>query len=212
MNFLLSLRLLPIVSVLIVFVMLSCKNSNAHVDEGSIIENTYVSKEIGWSLEIPEGWSIMEKDDLVENSNKGKKAFEETLNQEFDYSTLRHLISFQKNPFNVFHSTSEPFDLEYDGEWENNNDGLKEILYMTYENQGIRVDSTATTLERIDGLDFRQYSFIIYSPNDEVILNQIICSRLINGFDFGVIINYNNEEYKKVMLNAFRNSKFRKNK
>ena len=211
MNFFLSRRL-SIVPVLIVFVMLSCKNSNAHVDEGSIVENTYVSKEIGWSLEIPEGWSIMEKDDLVENSNKGKKAFEETLNQEVDYSTLRHLISFQKNPFNVFLSTSEPFDLEYDGEWEINNDGLKEILYMTYENQGIRVDSTATTIERIDGLDFRRYSFIIYSPNDEVILNQIIYSRLINGFDFGVIINYNNEEYKEVMLNAFRNSRFRKRK
>jgi hypothetical protein len=36
-------------------------------------------------------------------------------------------------------------------------------------------------------------------------------SRLINGYDFGANINYNNDDDKKIMVDAFKNSKFDKN-
>jgi hypothetical protein len=132
------------------------------------------------------------------------------MDAEIDYSGLKNLISLQKDLFNIFQSTSEPFKVEYEGEWEENSAALKEIIYLTYLDQGIKADSSATTTEVIDGLEFQKYSFTIYSPNGKLILGQIMYSRLINGFDFGVNINYNNDKYRDELLMAFRNSKFKK--
>jgi len=185
-------------------------DSNNAADEGKVEGDIYSSDEIGWTIEIPKGWTIVDKEKSQSNTEKGLKAIEETIEQEVDYSGLKNLIGFQKNEFNIFQSTSEPFELEYEGEWEENNRALKEILYTTYENQGIKVDSTATSIEKIDGLDFQTYSFTIHSPKGEVILNQLLFSRLINGYDFGANLNYNNEKDRDELLSVFRNSKFKK--
>ena len=183
---------------------------NKNIDEGKVEGNIYTSQEIGWTIEIPKGWTVIDKEKTKETNEKGLKAIEETIDGQVDYSSLKNLISFQKNQFNIFQSTSEPFELEYEGEWEENNAALKEIIYTTYLNQGIKTDSSATTVEKIDGLEFQTYSFTIYRPKGEVILKQIMFSRLINGFDFGVNINYNNDKDRDELLKVFRNSKFKK--
>ena len=183
---------------------------NKNIDEGKVEGNVYTSEEIGWTIEIPKGWTVIDKEKTKETNEKGLKALEETMGGEIDYSGLKSLISLQKDQFNIFQSTSEPFKLEYEGEWEENNSALKEILYTTYLNQGMKTDSSATTIEKIDGLEFHKYSFTIYSPKGEVILKQIMFSRLINGFDFGVNINYNNDKDRDELLKVFKNSKFKK--
>ena len=205
-------RLLTIVSFLTMLIFISCGQTdpNKQIDEGTVKDDNYTSEEIGWTIRIPDGWTVINKEQTQANTEKGLKAMEETLENEIDYSGLKNLIGFQKNQFNIFQSTSEPFELEYEGEWEENNAFLKEIIYTTYLNQGMRADSSATTTEEIDGLEFQKYSFTIYSPKGDVILKQTIYSRLINGFDFGVNLNYNNDEDKEEMLEAWRNSKFKK--
>lgn len=185
-------------------------DTNKNIDKGKVEGNIYTSKEIGWTIEIPKGWTVVDKEKTKETNEKGLKALEETIDGEIDFSGLKNLISLQKDQFNIFQSTSEPFELEYEGEWEENNAALKEIIYTTYLNQGMKSDSSATTIEKIDGLEFQKYSFTIYSPKGEVILKQIMFSRLINGFDFGVNINYNNDKDRDELLKVFRKSKFKK--
>ena len=197
--------------VLFLAVLFSCKTDpNQQIDEGKITENSYHSEEIGWTMEIPKGWNVTHKSDLDKRTKKGKDAIGETAGIEIDASGLKQLLNFQKNQFNIFQSTSEPFEVEYEGEWEENNAGLKELIYSTYMERGMRTDSTKTKTITIGGLDFQSYKFTIYSPEGDVILNQIMYSRLINGLDFGVNINYNNETDKKEMLDAWLNSKFKK--
>lgn len=183
---------------------------NKNIDEGKVEGNIYTSQEIGWTIEIPKGWKVIDKEKIKETNKKGLKAIEETIEGQVDYSGLKNLISFQKNQFNIFQSSSEPFELEYEGEWKKNNATLKEIIYTTYLNQGIKVDSTTTKIETIDGLDFQTYIFTIYSPKGNVILKQIIYSRLINGLDFGVNINYNNDKDRDELLKVFKSSKFKR--
>jgi hypothetical protein len=183
---------------------------NKNIDEGKVEGNIYTSQEIGWTIAIPTGWTLTEKAKLKEMNEKGLKVLEETIEESIDYSELKNLIAFEKNVFNNFQSTSEPFALEYDGEWEENNAAIKDVIYQAYVNQGIKVDSTATKIETIDNLDFQTYTFTIYGPEGNVILKQRLFSRLINGFDFGVIINYNNFRDGTELLNIFRKSKFKK--
>jgi len=61
------------------------------------------------------------------------------------------------------------------------------------------------------GLDFYTYSFTIYTPDGSILLRQIIYSRLINGFDFGVNTNYTKDKYRDEILETWRNSKFKIN-
>jgi len=183
---------------------------NKNIDEGKVEGSFYTSQEIGWTIEIPEGWTVVDMEKTKETEEKARKAVEETMDGEIDLSAFKKLISFQKDQFNCLQSSSEPFKLEYEGEWEENNAALKEIIYTTFLNQGVKSDSSATTIEKIDGLEFQKYSFTIYSPKGEVILKQIMYSRLINGFDFGVNINYTNDKDRDELLKVFRNSKFKK--
>jgi len=193
-----------------IFILFSCKqiDPNKQVDEGKFEANVYSSAEIGWTITIPENWKIISRAQSDKFEQKGLDVMEEMVDGEIDTSGLKNLLGFQKNQFNIFQSTSEPFELEYPGEWEENNALLKEFLYQTYANQGIKVDSSETTIIKIDGLDFHSYKFIIYNPQGEVILNQLLYGRWVNGLDFGVNINYNNEADKKEMLDAWLQSKF----
>lgn len=201
-----------ILTIGILSILTSCGKAdpNKTVDEGKVEKNTYTSAEIGWTIEIPKGWTIIDKEKKQATNEEGLKAIEETIESNVDYSGLKNLIGFQKNQFNIFQSTSELFELEYEGEQEENNSELKEILFATYKNQGIKADSSATSVEKIDGLDFHTYSFTIYSPKGAVILKQLLYSRLINGYDFGVNLNYNNDKDRDELLRVFRNSKFKK--
>ena len=194
----------------IILTFLSCGQTdpNKQIDEGKIEGEVYTSKEIGWTIQIPSDWTINSKDKLETDYEKGRKAIEEVAG-EFDSSGLKHLISFQKNQFNIFQSTSDPFKLEYEGEWEDNNEGIKVLLYEAYTNQGIKID-TSSSKTTIDEVDFKVFHITIYSPKGEVVLYQDMYGSHINGFDFGANLNYNNDKDKEALMTVWRNSKFKK--
>lgn len=189
--------------------LFSCekKDPNKQIDEGIIKGEIYKSKEIGWEIRIPSGWSVVSRDVTQKSEEKGQNAVEQSTGQKFDLSSLKHLISFQKNQFNMFASTSEPFMEEFPGEYEENNKNINSLIYQTFIDQGIKADSSSGQ-EVIQGIKFNTFYTTIYAPDGKVILNQILYSKLINGYDFGVNINYNNEEDKKTMIDAWKKSKF----
>lgn len=193
-------------------IIASCRqiDPNMQIDEGLVENNVYTSEEIGWTITIPENWEVVSRAQNEAFRKKGLGAMEETLDQEIDVSGLKDLIGFKKNRFNLFQSSSEPFVSQFNGDWEENNAGLKAILFNTYTDQGIKVDTSATSITTVDGIDFHTYEFTLYGREGEVVLKQQMYSQLINGFDFGVNINYNNEADKQVMLDAWMNSKFKK--
>lgn len=199
--------------ILSLLILMSCaqKDPNKQIDEGNVKGEIYKSSEIGWTIEIPKDWSIVSKDKVQENEQKGQEALEKTAGQKIDLASLKHLISFQKNKFNFFASTSEPFKEAYHGEYLKNNKSIRELIYQTYVDNNIKADSSSGK-EMIDGIEFNTFYTTIYAPDGKVILNQILYSKLINGHDFGVNINYNNENDKKVMVDAFKNSKFKNSK
>lgn len=186
----------------------SCEqNPNEQIDEGKVVGNIYTSDEIGWTIEIPADWKVISKDVMNASYEKGKEVIEEVAG-EIDMSSLKTLISFQKNVMNNFQSTSQPFEESYEGEWLETNQSLKEIIYEAYANQGIMAD-TASSKATIDGLEFDVFKSVIYTPDGNILLHQELYSRLINGYDFGMTLTYSNESDKAVMMQAMHNSKFK---
>ena len=197
-----------ILTILTLVLFFSCKTDpNKQVDEGKVIENKYYSKEIGWTIEIPKGWNITKRDESLEREAIGLKAINEANGIDYDASGLKQLISFQKDRFHIFAATSEKFEIEYDGEYEENKKLVKEILYNTYASNGIKID-TASTKERIDNLDFDLFKITVYDPKGEIMLYQDLYSTFRNGLDFGVNLNYINEKEKMELMRVWKNSKF----
>lgn len=105
--------------LLFLMTLISCKTDpNKQIDEGKINEGIYYSKEIGWTMKIPNGWEITHRSTLEERTEKGLDAVNETAGIDYDVSGLKQLLNFQKDRLHIFQSTSEPFELEYEGEWE----------------------------------------------------------------------------------------------
>jgi hypothetical protein len=184
---------------------------NVEIDEGSIIEDTYSSNEIGWTMQIPAGWNILPRNKAVDTQNKGKKAIEEMLGEEIAIEELKNLLHLQKDVFHTFQSTSQPFVSTYDGEWEETNETLKQVLMDTYANEGIRAEVSETKIENIDAVKFVTYEFTLYAPSGNVFLRQILYTSLINGYDFGMNVSYTDAQIRDEILSAWKKSKFIKN-
>lgn len=188
--------------------IISCKNDpNKQIEQGEVKENTYYNKEIGWTMEIPDGWEVMQKDVVQENSDKGLDAISETAGGEIDVSGLKQLLNLKKDRLHIFLSSIEKYELEYEGEWEENNAVLKEILYNTYANKGIKTD-TSSSKANVSGLEFDVFNIKLYGPDDKVLLYQDLYSKYMKGFNFGVTLNYLNPKEKNEILRAWKSSKF----
>lgn len=185
----------------------SQKKRRPEMDEGSVKGEIYKSKEMGWSIRIPQGWQVMSKDVLTEKARKGMGQVSEAIGTDIDYSGLKFLISFQKDQANSFQSTSEPFG-EGRASWIENNKMVKEALFDTYFYRGILADTTSATVD-IDGLRFDLFRVKLFNQQGKIFLNQDIYSRLINGYSFAAILNYNNPNDMKVMEDALLRSKFK---
>lgn len=191
----------------------SCKNINKQVDQGAFEGRLYTNEELGWTMEVPKGWKVSSLEEREELEAKGKNAIEKTIETEMDIDLdqLKHLVAFQKGQFDVFQSTTEPFTIEYEGEWEETEALLKELLYYTYLDTGMQVDTTETTVEWVDGLDFSTYSFALSDEKGKLFISQIVYTRLMNdSLSFGVNLSFTNDRNRDEMLKAWRGSKFEK--
>ncbi|WP_075602837.1 hypothetical protein [Saccharicrinis aurantiacus] len=195
------MRNISIIAIAVIL-FISCKQKKAENND-KIVDHLYSNSDLGWAIEIPKNWTIIQTDKIEQN---GKAAIEEVQGK-FNTSDLKHLIGFQKDEFNTFLSTSEEFTPRYTNEWEDNLSELKTIIYNTYTEQGIKVD-TSSYKTPINNLDFEVFHTILYNLDGDIILHQEIYTQWINGYDFAVYLNYNNATDEKVMKDMWLNSTF----
>ena len=202
-----SVKLLSLISLL--FISCGSGNPNKQVDEGKVKGEVYESKELGWSIEIPKGWKVVSKDKIQENDEKGKEAIESVTGEALETKTLKHLIAFQKDQFNMLTSTSQPFTEEHPGDYQEASTAVNALIYDALASKGIKAD-TSSGKEMVQGMEFNTFKSTIYGPDGKILLYQVLYSRLLNGYDFGVNLNYNNDEDKQTLMNAWTNSQFSK--
>jgi hypothetical protein len=182
-------------------------NSGHHANEGKRIGNTCHSDDIGWTMSIPHDWTIISDDKATATHEKGMAALEKATGMHHDMKNMKHIISFQKDSLNAFSSTAEPFSEKKPGEYEQHNRDMYGMICQTYANEGITSDTSSGT-EMIGGLQFHTFYITIRNADREILLNQVLYSRLINDYDFAVNINYTNPTDKATMVDAFRASTF----
>lgn len=182
-----SLLLLPALLLLV----LSCKSgaSEKPVEDKKAEAVVYTDKETGFTINVPQGWPV-------------------TAQNKTDEEGLKSLITFAKNDYNNFEATSEPFQSEDEADhWQTTAD-TKLLIFENLESQGLDSDSTATTIETIDGIDFKTFSCVLYGDDGSEILNYSIYTAVINGYDFCAHLYSNSKENKAELMKAWKNVKF----
>lgn len=203
-------RLLCAFYVLLVTLLAACTKSdpNSHIVEELVTENSYTSNEIGWTMQIPEGWKILTRNQATETIKKGRKYVEETIGQKITVGKGKNLLHLKKDQRHAFQSSAEPFISEYGADWKEFNETMKQLIMNTYSSKGMRPEVTGTTTETIDEIEFKVYEFTLYSPDGNVFLRQIAYGSLINGYDFGMSFSYIDNQIRDELLSAWRKSKF----
>lgn len=179
--------------------------SNYQTDSNKDLNNStnktdylYNNKPLGWTINIPEDFEVITT---------------ATSNEIFDLNiTTQQLLSFQKNQFNKFESSSNQFNSEFEGDWEWNDKSIqtKNFMYQSLLENGVEVDSTASKNVLIDDIKFQTYKFRLKDSSGKIVLNQIIYTRLINHFNFMTEIIYNDERVGDEIEKVWLKSKFLK--
>ena len=176
----------------------------------AVDDETYVNGLIGWSMPIPQGWSVMSTEKVAALEAKGQEAISEMEGAEASVGGMINFLNLHKGEKNAFQSSGEPFLEAYQGEWEDVNAQIKELLFDTYLNAGLGVEVTDTITETIDGVTFQFHEFTIFAPNGNEILRQRMYYALIKGYDFGASLSFDSEATRDELLDAWRASKFEK--
>lgn len=169
----------------------------------------YYNAVIGWRIDVPQGYRQTHENSLKLNDENGKNAVKQNYNTEVETDRIIHLISFQKNQFNLFDSTLKKFDAKRDGDYLKNNVATQKMLYDIYAAQKIKID-TASFIQKIADVPFQVFNIKIYGPNGGIVMQQQMYAALIKGYDLGINISFNNEVDKDVLLNALKTSTFEK--
>ncbi|WP_410220325.1 hypothetical protein [Pedobacter sp.] len=190
--------------------VLACRNDKKPVQ--ALVkddEQQYYNAIIGWHINVPLGYRQTHENSLKLNDENGKNAVKQNYNTEINTDSIVHLLSFQKNQFNLFDSTLKKFDAKRDGDYFKNNAATQKMLYDIYAAQKIKID-TSTFTQKISGVAFQGFNIKIYGPNGSIVMQQQMYAALIKGYDLGINISFNNEADKDVLLNALRTSTFEK--
>ena|SRR5688572_4962404 len=170
----------------------------------------FIFSQIGWKIEVPSDFTIMDSAQVESLTNKGKNALEKTYDTTIDFTSTKTLISITKGQYNYFASTITPFDPKQDGDWDEANSALKDIIVETFQAQApsMKID-TSSSVEMINGLEFQKFHVVTTYPN-KMVMNTFMYSRLHKGFDHGINISYTDEKIGKELMEILAFSKFDK--
>lgn len=165
-------------------------------------------KELGWTITVPVGFTVLDSAKQAANSDKGEKILEKSTGLEIDASATRNLVSINNGPLNYLNATLTPFDESTDGDYEEIGRQVNEILYTTMSEQvkGAKVDS-ATSEVVYAGQRFRKFSMKI-QINEKITMVMVMLSKLHNGWDFGISYIYTDEKGRLALEGMLEKSTF----
>jgi hypothetical protein len=164
--------------------------------------------EVGWTISLPTDFKMMDSAQIQQLNNKGATAIQNTYDTTIDFAQTKTLFSMTEGQYNYMTATLTAFNAERDGNWFENNEGLKVVLMETFRSQtpGVKIDSSSTT-KNIGGLEFSVFQLDLVYPN-KMKMRMNSYSRLHKGYDFGITMCYVDEAEGKKLENAVLTSKF----
>ena len=163
--------------------------------------------EFNWKIEIPAGFESVPAEQWMKMQARGGSAIEKTYDAKIENKSITIFV-FRSGQLNYFESNYQPFDSTTDGSYLESFRNVNDVLYGTFEAQmpKAKLDS-ASSQETIDGKLFHTFKVRITIP-DKLVMDFWMFSRLFGNKEFTVNIMTVDAEKQKLLLNAWRKSKF----
>jgi hypothetical protein len=167
------------------------------------------NKEFNWTIVIPEGFESVTAEEWTRLENKGADAIEKTYGEKVE-NRAKTIFVFRSDRLHYLESNYQSYNVKEDGDYLESVKSVNDVLYGTFEAQlpNARLDSAFST-EVISGLTFQRFKIAITLPN-KMILNVWMYSRLFGKKDFSLNIMAVDKEKERLLLEAWRSSKFGK--
>lgn len=168
---------------------------------------SYSDSVSGWSAQYPKDWHVMSAKEILAAENRGAKMLEPNMRKDVPLTSTQ-LLWLRKDDFNSFTSNYELFDSR-DGVYEDVERGVFGMIKSSYTELGLSVDSSVDSL-MLDGLSFLRWQATIYAADGKtVIMNQVMCCRLIdNRISLLLNLNYNNPTDRDKLMKVLESSYF----
>lgn len=167
------------------------------------------NKDFKWSITVPENFETISPEDWKKMQNKGEKALEDTFDQDI-INNAKTIFVFSSGQGNVLEANYQPFDTAVDGDFLESWKFVNDALYETFKTQMPKTKITRKdSVEKIDNLEFHVHTMEVQMLN-KLTFTTIMYSRLFGKREFTLNIMYINKEKGKMMLDAWKNSKFGK--
>ena len=177
------------------------------IAESQSLGKTYSLKEVCWTIELPQYFTVLDSAIAEKEKEKGVKIIEE-INDTTVLEKTRTLISANKGEYEGFDCTIAPQTDTTN--WKANLEQVKKILYNSLstliKNSVIDSSSSETTIDSLSFHKFRVTTLIENKP----VFTIVYLFRFYNNYQFSITYTYMNEGTKdeiEVMLNT---SKFKK--
>jgi hypothetical protein len=179
------------------------------LDAGKLDEkNIYTAEEIGWTAALPRDWKVMTKRENYLLNQKTKNVFRDDLGTDLSYSGLVNLICIEKDQFNLFVSTIQPFKELTEGDYDQHVMAIQNMMLEFYKAKGVPEEHELGAV-RIDGVMFDRFCTKLYTVDKKkIILEQKLFSALINGYVFSMSMNFNNSDDEEALMHLVMNSRF----
>ncbi|WP_276501341.1 hypothetical protein [Terrimonas pollutisoli] len=193
----------PIKTFLLAITLFAVNQTNAQESQ-----RIYSFKQVGWTIELPPGFEVMDSSQNTARMERGLKALEEANDITADVSGTITLIGATKNKFNYFNATIERFNPRTDGSWQASNQQLKDMVYATFaEKMKDATIDTASGKAKIDGVSFDKFRITV-KVGDRVLFNSFLLSKFYKGYNFGISYLYLDERTKEEIESMLEKSKF----
>ena len=195
---------------LIIVIALSIQVCEAQTDTVKK-ERTVYNEKFKWEMTIPANFENIDDAQYNQVQEKGKNALEKGTDKQIDVSSTR-ILAFKNTMSNLFDSTYQHYDPAISGDYLTNCKNVYEILYNTFKQQmpsGTKIDTAAST-EMISNLLFQRFQGIMTLPNGAK-LTFMVYNRLFDKDQFTASMLFIDQKNGDLLLNAWRNSKFKQN-
>jgi len=175
--------------------------------KGKLNGTTYSYAKIGWVFNIPKGWSLRSAAEIARVRGVGKKAFQETLDQDVPIAPIP-LLYLHYGKKNAFTSDAQMYD-QSPGDYEKIQEQLNAQVQAIYKSKGYKTVN-AKTKQNINGVKFIIYStdIIISSERRKVVVKTALYSALIKNIDFGMSYTCIDKRECNKIRSAISNSTF----
>lgn len=178
---------------------------SADVDLGKIDGNKYTCEEIGWKSSYPDTWKITSKKSLEALDERSQEAARQEVKKNKD---LKRLLAYQLDFNNSFQSTIETYKGKTAADYQLAKKSVRESVYVSYFDAGIRVDTSATTYKSGD-ITFDVFQLNLYDQEGKAYAHQLMYTSIIKDYYFTAVIAYDEDKYKAKMLKSIAPGTFK---